>query len=646
MRAVLGWLLRRIAGPALARDIEGDVVERGGGLPPLAALVLSTLIARVQHVGVSLWRSAPGGRRSGTDLGYSIRSLRRAPAYALAVIVVIGLTGALSMAAFAIVDGVLFRRLPIPTPETLYAANGPGGGALSLADLDEWRRAAPDAALALYGPDFVIGAIGMPRPRPVVAISVERAFFDVLGERPAAGGFRDTDFDGTTSPVRLIISDRLWRAAFGARPDVIGQRLDMAGAADHMRRPIGPFEVAGVLPPDFVFPVNRSTPDVILPMVPPSARMSSRNDARNHAAGRALIRTPHAGPALPAALAAAYGNAPLTAMRSDTGATTFALTPISRYLTMWQRDNLASAFAACAVLMLLAIVNVAALGVLRGRQQLTELGVRRALGATHLDLFRLALTDAAPLVLGGMVLALLLTPWLIAAALSRLSDSVALLKVPTLDWRVMALWAVLVAVTIVCVALVRTIAVRPGTIAATSRAGQCATPRRARFGMVAVAVQVALALVITVGGALVAGSLWRLWQEPIGYSLSRTLLIELSHESTSSAARRAVTMSLMDRLRSTAGVEGVASVEGAPFLTGSRRSSPFERLPPATSPSVRLGVWPVDGAYFSLLGVPLLAGRVFTPEEITASAPVIVLSDSVARRLFPEGGAVQALRED
>ncbi len=336
----------------------------------------------------------------------------------------------------------------------------------------------------------------------------------------------------------------------------------------------------------------------------------------------------------------AYGNKPLSSAHSDTGSFSLALVPISRYLTIWQRDNLASAFAACAVLMLLAVLNVAALGVLRGQQQLRELSVRRALGATPLDLFRLALSDAAPLVIAGMALALVATPWTIAAALSRLSDGVALLKTPSVDWRVVMFWLGLAVATTIIVAFVRTVTVRPAAVAATSRGGPGNTPRSTWFGAIAVAAQVALALVITVGGALVAGSLWRLWQEPIGYRTDRTLLVELSHQSKTSTERRALTMSVMDRIRSTQGVEAVAAVGGAPFLTGSTRSSPFERLPPAKTPSVRFGVWPVDRAYFDILGIRVVAGRVFTTEEVAASAPVVVLSNSVASRLFPDGDAV------
>lgn len=640
MRALLRWVLVRVAGAELAQDIEGDIAERGGGTAALAAIVASTLVSRAGHAVLVGWRALPGGRRAAHDVRHAIRSLRRAPAFSVAVIAVIAITGALSTSAFAIVDGVLFKPLPIADPDTLYATGGPGGGALSLEDLESWRRAAPDASIALYGRDFVIGAIGSPRPRPLVALAVERSFFDVLGEQPAVGGFTAEDFEADTGRVRVLISDRLWRGVFAKRTDIIGDALEIAGASDHMGRPMGAFEIAGILPSDFVFPVNRATPDLIIPLQAPAPGKGGRNDSRNAAAGRALIRTRHAGPELEAALVSAYGNAPLSASYSDTGAITLSLTPIARYLNLWQRDSLFSAFAACSVLMLLAVLNVAALGVLRGRQQLHELAIRRALGATHLDLFRLALVDAAPLVLTGMVLALLATRWTIAAAISRLSERVALLKEPTVDWRVMGFWLMLAGATIFAVALLRTITVRPAAIAAASRGETGSTPRRARFAIVAVAAQVALALVITVGGALVTGSLWRLWQEPIGYVTAGTSLIELSHQARSNTERRALTMSIMDRVRSTAGVDGVASVEGAPFLTGSRRSSPFVRLPPASTPSVRFGVWPVDAEYFRLLGIRMIAGRAFSAEEVAADAPNVVLSESVAARMFPDGDAV------
>jgi putative ABC transport system permease protein len=634
VRALLLWLLRQIVGPELARDIEGDVAERGEGAPQLAAVVLSTLLVTVQHAGVSLWLSLPGGRRSSHELRHALRSLSRSPWYSSAVIAVIALTGALATAGFALVDGVLFKPLPIPQPESLYATTGPRGAAMSLADLDAWRRAAPDAAMSLYGRDFIIGAMGVPRPRPIVAIAVEQTFFDVLGEHPVVGSWRSDDFTLGASRIRVMISDRLWRAIFSKRADIVGQALEIAGAQDYRRRPIGPFEVAGVLPEDFVAPVNRATPDVLLPM----AVSADRHDSREEAGGRAIVRTRHADQKLEATLESAFGNGSIAFFFNDTGSKKFELTPIERYLGIWQRDDLASAFAACGVLMLLAILNVAALSVLRGQQQLHELGVRRALGATRLDLFRLALFDAAPLVAAGMALALFVTPWAIAVATSRLSQNVALLKTPDIDGRVMIFWAALAVVTTLAAAGVRTLAVQPATVAAATRRGQSSTARRGRFVAATIASQIALGFVITVAGTLVAGSLWRLWQEPIGFTMDHTWLIELSHTAKTPTERRAVMMSVIDHIKRTGGVEAVAPMDGGTFLTGAGFSEGF--LTSSSVKPVSVDVWPVGAEYFGILNIPLRAGRVFTAEEVAASAPVVVLSESAARFLFPYGGAV------
>lgn len=628
----LNWWLRSVAGEDLARDILGDVEERGGGLARLFAIAADITARRVIELVAATFNGPHRFGRGVSEFRHAVRSLRRAPWYSAAVVLVIAVTGALATAGFAIVDGVLFKRLPIPNPESLYATTGPGGAALSLADLDAWRREAPEVRIALYGRDFVLGAIGAP-PKPVTALTVESSFFDVLGEHPAAGGWRLEDFQ-PASRTRVIISDRLWRRVFGGRPDVIGRTLEIAGAADHLRRPMGTFEIAGVLPADFVFPVNRSTPDVLLPMAVPAAKFSDRNSS----AGRVLIRGGNVPASLPQRLTAAFGGAAPTSIQSDTGKFELALVPITRYLMLWQRDTLTSAFAACAVLMLLAIINVAALSTLRAQQQAHELGIRRALGATKMDLLRLALFDEAPLVIAGSILSLAATPWVIAAAVERLSERIVLIKTPSVDWRVMLFWLGLAALIAVIAAVVRTLAVSPKSVAAGVRGARTST-RRAAFGNAAVAVQVALAFTITIGGTLIAGSLWKLWQEPVGYSLAHVSLVELSHQSAETAARRALMLTLLDRVRELPGVDEVGLVNNGEFLTGASRSMFFE--PPADNKGARQpGVWPVDAAFFRVLGIEAVEGRTFTDSESSGEQPVIVISESVAAAFFPKGGAV------
>jgi putative ABC transport system permease protein len=628
---LLSWWLRRVAGEVLAGDIEGDIAESGGGRTRLLAIAAAVTTTRIFETIVSVFTGPHRFGRGVSDFRHAVRSLRRAPWYSFAVVLVIAVTGALTTAGFAIVDGVLFKRLAIPDPASLYATTGPGGAALSLADLDAWRRAAPEVRMALYGRDFPLGAIGAP-PKPLMALTVEQSFFDVLGEQPAAGGWRLEDFQ-PAARTRVIISDRLWRQMFGGSRDVIGRSLEVAGAADHMRRPMGTFEIAGVLPADFVFPLNRSTPDVLLPMAVPPEKFGDRNSS----AGRVLIRAASVPASLVPRLSAAF-TGEVSSAHSDTGKFELALVPITRYLMLWQRDTLSSAFAACAVLMLLAIVNVAALSTLRGQQQAHELGVRRALGATKLDLLRLAMFDGAPLVLAGSILALTATPWIIAATVDRMSERIVLIKTPSIDWRVMIFWISLAALMSLVSSVVRALAVSPQTVASGIRADRGAT-RRARFGGVAVSVQVALGFTITIGGTLVAGSLWKLWQEPIGYSLDRVTLLELSHQSSDVNVRRSLTRNLIDRLRQMPGVDEVGAVNNGEFLTGGSQSAFFE--PPPENKSVRQpGVWPVDAEFFRVLGIMPIQGRTFTGGEVAAAEPVLVISETVATAFFPKGGAL------
>lgn len=632
MRALLSWMLARVAGAELAQDIEGDVAERGAGTWALAAMVASTLVDRVGHMWVTVWRALPGGRRAAHELRHAMRSLSRAPWYSLAVITVIAVTGALTTTGFAIVDGVLFKPLPIPRADELYVASGPGGYALSLADALAWRRAVPEAQIAMVQGVSTIGALGGADVRPASAASVEASIFDVLGQYPIVGGWMSTDFQPNPLRVRALISYSVWVRVFGARRDVVGQRLEIAGASDR-GRPLPPFEVAGVLPRDFVYPSGSATPDLLMPLALRPDELSSRNAA----AGQAVIRTAQPIATLLDRLLAAYG--PLsTNVDDERKSLTVAVTPLSKVLLMNQQDSLRGAFLAVSLLMFMAVLNVAGLAVLRSRQRSLEFGLRRTLGAGPVDLFRLAVLDAAPLVGAGMALAIVFTPWLISTAVALIPSYIVFLKMPQLDWRVVVFWLGIATVVLLVASLASATAAPRTSIVVASRGNQSSGTGR-RFGAAVIALQVAMAFVMTVGGALLVGTLWRLWQQPIGYPLADRALIDISHRGGAPADWPILTEQLAARCRAVPGVERVAivSADGA-FLSRSRRVLSFN-LPAGVRPG-REGLWPVSQDFFELMELRPAAGRLFTREETDAKASVLVLSEQVARRYFPGGDAV------
>jgi hypothetical protein len=221
-------------------------------------------------------RSALGPSRAHTswavspaELMQTLRALGRAPWYAMTLAGVVALSTALGATVFAIVDGALFKPLPYGRPDRLFAISL-GQSALhepfrsdlsvSPAELHAWTTEIPGIVLTGWPSASRPQTVGV---RDSVRIAeVDAAFFDVMGTRPAAGGFTAGDFADVT-PVRpALVTDEFWQTRFNRDPSAIGRTLvDETGKG---------IRVVGILPPDFVFPRpadRQFVPELLLPRV-------------------------------------------------------------------------------------------------------------------------------------------------------------------------------------------------------------------------------------------------------------------------------------------------------------------------------------------------------------------------------------------
>ncbi|HET9369517.1 MAG TPA: ABC transporter permease, partial [Vicinamibacterales bacterium] len=164
--------------------------------------------------------------------------------------------------------------------------------------------------------------------------------------------------------------------------------------------------------------------------------------------------------------------------------------------------------------------------------------------------------------------------------------------------------------------------------------GESVTPRRGRWSSIVVAVQMALVFVLTVAGSLVIGSLWWAFRQDPGFSPGQTAVVDLSAGAGTLAERNDRFRIAVARLRELPGVTHVGVVAG-PFL---RRGW---RVPPLNDPALRREqLVTVGGDFFEMLGLGAIEGRLPTPQELSSSAPVAVVSDRIARRMWPGETAV------
>src|SRR5687767_5697176 len=201
------------------------------------------------------------------DLRHGSRALRHAPWYALTVTSVLAVGIGLTTVAFAVVDGVLFKPLPFARAGELYLVRADAGAApqaqppaVSWRDIRAWQEGSPGLAITVIR-----------NSPPASEAAIDERFFDVTGTRPLFGGFSPADFEWFNEAERtgqrirpVLLTYRHWRNEFGGDPEAVGRTVIQT----NRERFVAGIRIAGVLPEDFVFPldVGAAQPEMISPL--------------------------------------------------------------------------------------------------------------------------------------------------------------------------------------------------------------------------------------------------------------------------------------------------------------------------------------------------------------------------------------------
>jgi predicted permease len=631
----------------LAREIE------------TASRALPGLIA--DRWRASLDESAVTSRRSsmlsdcGRDIRYAIRMLLRAPGFAFVVVLTLALGIGANTVIFSAIDAVLLREAPVADPDRVALVYTSSGNqpysTSSYPDFLDLRDSGTFQSLAAYA-SIALALDANNQTDSLAGEAVSGDYFDVLGVRiPIGRGFAP-DEDRPGAPERVVvISHALWQRVFNGNPSIVGQPIRLNG---------NPYTLIGVAPRGFTGPILGRAPDAWVPMaLQPEVRPPSAGLRRSLGHSRLLevrgLRWLEIVGRLPAggSVAQAVSGAEVVSTRlqaaypgsnRDRKYTVVSLDDAPGVRTS-TRPMLRLLGGAVLLVLLIACANVASLLLARAVSRRREVAVRVAVGAGRARLVRQWLAESLLLAVLGSIGALLIAWWSTPILYTfGIPQSVALSVNP----RVLGFTLVVAVGSGLLFGLAPVVqTLRRDTIMALrDEGGAVATgARAARMRSTFVVVQVALSLVLLVGAGLFLRTLKNAYSVDLGYPVNQTLVayINLDVRGYSQEAGLAAYEQILSRIEAIPGVVAAGAARITVLSGGSRLTAiSTDGRPPqqdgSNSIDVRVNV--VSHRYLDAMNIPVVRGRSFAPLDRAGTPRVAIVSESLARRLWPDADPI------
>jgi predicted permease len=586
------------------------------------------------------------------DVRQACRVLLKSPGFALASLFMLALGIGANAAIFTIIDAVLLRPLSFPDAQQLVRITSDlkGRGAidvgLGFVELFEYEQ--QREIFAAVSGDYPVNAnlTGADEPERLEAQLVSASYFELLRAQARLGRvFGPQDYTPGITEV-TVISDGLWKRRFGQDSNIIGRKIRMDDDA---------YVIIGVMPPGFRHPGRGLQGDAELWM---SAGYRAKPFTTNPSRGVFTLRGGLARLQPGVTLAAAQARLDQLAIAAraqfpdayprDSGWAP-RVVPLQDHLAGSSRQALLLLFGAVGMVLLIACANVANLLLARASARRREFAIRQALGAGAARVIRQLLTESIVLSFIAGALGVMLASWSLALLVRLAPSDVPLMTDIAIDRRVLLFSIVVSVLTGLIFGIVparHAARTDPQEILKES-GGRSATggTQVHRWRHALVIAEFALALILLIGASLLVRSFARLYAIDPGFDPDRVLTARLwmpqpndpatGRYFTPEARKRFYRQSL-DRLRARPDVEAAGWVSRLPF-DGTMRGVPFmiEGRPIETAEVATSEMALATPGYFEALRIPLLRGRLFTDQDDEKTPPVIVISDTFARRYFP-----------
>ena len=574
------------------------------------------------------------------DIRFAFRNLRRHAALSVTIVATLALGVGATSAMFSVINPVLLRPLPYRDADHLmmalsifadrqqpFAVFGP--------DYEDWRAQCDVCSdMGAFAGAWPSNLSAGGDPERIRIARVTSSVFTTLGVAPKLGrtflpdetGRAFLGATGTSSAnSAIVLGHDLWTARFGSDPSVLGRRVVIDG---------DPCTIVGIMPPGFSFPHGA---EAWLP--------ATINPRRDNAFLQVVVRlAPGISQAQAQTTFSTIAQRLARAYPDTNERLGVSIVPLHEYIAGKIRPSLVVLFGAVGLVLLIACANVANLLLAQASRRPLEMAVRSALGASRSRLTRQLLTESLLLALFGAGAGLLLTTWIVPMVAAAMPTEIPRVNAIEVDRWAVAFTVALAAVTGLVFGLAPVVYVSRGDLAMPLKSGMSSStrpPQGRRMQRALVAAEYSLALVLLIGAGLLMKSFVRLRETPLGFDASRVLTATVSlPESTYPSAEtvREYFSRAMPELQQQHDAQAVGIVNALPLgLNGARIRGDFT-VDGEASPRPR--VWAskvvVGGDYFRALGIPLQRGRVFDARDAEHAPASVIISESLARQLWPD----------
>jgi putative ABC transport system permease protein len=577
------------------------------------------------------------------DIRYAVRSLLKQPMFTLVALLTLALGIGANTAIFSLVHGVLLKPLPYPDSDRMvfvwntYPLMGLDKASVSIPDYLDRRAQAPafEESALMTGTSYTLSEDG--RPERVRALRVTPSFFSTYQVAPALGQPFNEEHAKPGGDKAVVLSHTVWMTRFGGDRALIGRDIRLSGE---------PHRVVGVLPEHFLMPGREVA--LLVPFAFTPEQMS--DNARGNEFSNMVAR-------LRPGATIAQANEQVKAIvkrnieRLPTRAAFAVSSGFSGY-TIPYRDEIIGDISTplfilqigVLLVLLIACANVANLQLIRATARHKELAIRTALGAGEWALIRQLLLEGLVLSIAGGLLGIAVGVAALRALLLLGTTQLPRAGEIGLDATVLLFTAALAIVTGIVFGLAPGLTLVRGRVQDVLKEdgrGASASRRTSLTRHTLVIGEMALALVLLIGAALLLKSFSRIQEVNPGFDGSNVLTAQIGMPRDPAAARLYYD-ELLRRVRALPGVTAASAVRNLPFSesssTGSYGIVGYTPGPREPAPHGRVNA--VETDYFKTMGIPLKRGRLIEPGDTDKTPRVVVIDQFLADRYFKDSDPI------